>query len=829
MFGLAMRTLRFRKGGFLGTFVALFFGAALVLASAGLMETGIRTAVPPQRMTAADLQVVAPQTFEMPREAGSSDDPKIKYETAELTERVRLDRDLVVAARGVSGVRDAVPYVSFPVRVTGSPVSTGLGWDATRVGHYRLDGAEPRAGQVVVAPGMARPGDRVTVVARGSAREFTVSGSADMPGTEAALFFAAADVPALSGQSGVDSVAVVAEPGTDLTGLAERLGHLRPAGELDVLADDDRGLAELPEARTMSTGLIALAGVTGGLAMMVAMFVVASTLGLSVQQRGRELALLRAIGTTPGQLRRMVLSEAMVVAVFATLLGCIPGRFLGKVLYEQLAQRGVVPPEMAFHQGWIPMVITVGAGLLTALGAAYLTARRAGRTRPTEALADAALETRWLSVPRAIIAALAFGGGLALLIVTITVMDGPIAASTAGPSVMLWAIAVALTAPALTKAVLGLVRWPLRAFAGIPGELGLLNARARTVRLAAAVVPIMLAVGVTTANIYLQTTMGQQSREAYAATLRSDAVIASTSGGLPRDLLARARHTPGVTAASELVTSRVFVIDPIPDSSEDDGYPVQGVGGDIAETTALTVTGGSLDRLVGATGAFPDSLELKVGERVRVRLGDGAVQDVTVAATFTGVTGFETVLMPADLVLPHTTNGLPGQILLRGDVSAAAALAASVPGAIVGDRATLTAAFEEKQAVGEWVNYILVGMIMAYTVISVVNTLVMATVKRRREFGLQRLTGSSRGQVLRMMGMEALVIALIGVVLGTLVSAATLVPFTLTSAGTIWPTGPLWVYLSIIGGMSLLVVLATLLPTWTATRTRPVDAASLPD
>ena len=53
------------------------------------------------------------------------------------------------------------------------------------------------------------------------------------------------------------------------------------------------------------------------LAAFVAIFVVASTFALSVQQRHRELALFRAIGCTPRQVRRMVAGEALLVSIAA--------------------------------------------------------------------------------------------------------------------------------------------------------------------------------------------------------------------------------------------------------------------------------------------------------------------------------------------------------------------------------------------------------------------------------------------------------------------------------------------------------------------------------
>lgn len=61
----------------------------------------------------------------------------------------------------------------------------------------------------------------------------------------------------------------------------------------------------------------------------------------------------------------------------------------------------------------------------------------------------------------------------------------------------------------------------------------------------------------------------------------------------------------------------------------------------------------------------------------------------------------------------------------------------------------------------------MVGLFLVYAAISMVNTLVLHTAHRRREFGLQRLIGSTRGQIMRMMTVEALLVAVIGSVLGT--------------------------------------------------------------
>lgn len=142
----------------------------------------------------------------------------------------------------------------------------------------------------------------------------------------------------------------------------------------------------------------------------------------------------------------------------------------------------------------------------------------------------------------------------------------------------------------------------------------------------------------------------------------------------------------------------------------------------------------------------------------------------------------------------------------------------------VADRSALTAAHGEQQQTQAWVNYLLVGMILAYTAISVVNTLVLATAQRRWEFALLRLTGFTRGQVLRMMTMEGVLVAVIGIALGTAVSITTLVPFSVAASDSVTPSGPPWIYLAVIGTAAVLTLTATLLPTWQALRSHPAAA-----
>ncbi|MFC4854751.1 ABC transporter permease [Actinophytocola glycyrrhizae] len=833
MLRIALRTLRFRKGAFVATFLAMTFGAVLVAACAGLMETGIRGEVPAQRLAAARFVVTGSQTWAMPKENPA--DPEEDGEAAYLPERVRLSGELVGEVARVPGVAAAVGEVSVPV-LAGEHRVEGRGWSSAALTPVSLvAGQVPATGEVVLGQGTgATLGERVELVVRGSAETFTVSGL--VPGQ--AVFFADDQVARLAGHAGtVDLIGVLVEPGADPAAVSGGIGELLPGRNATLLSGDERGLAEFAGAEKAGENLIVLSAVFGGLATMVMLFVVSTTLGLSIQQRQRELALLRAIGTTPGQLRRMVVGETLFMAVFAAGAGLALGGLFGAWLFDRLAGNGIVPTAMTYHSGWVPMVVASGAVLAGSFLGALIAGRKAARTRPTEALADAAIQRRWLSWVRVLLAVLAFGGGIALFIVTIAVMTGPIAASTAGPSVMLWAIALALVSPGVTKVALAVLRWPVRAFTGTAGHLATLSARTRAVRMAAVVTPIMLATGVATANIYLQTTSTAVANAAFADNLRADLVLTSRTG-IQGDVLDEVRSVPGVTAASEFATSTVFVAKPHDPALSEDGWTVQGVTGAAAtETTAVTPSSGSLTDLTGDTVALPAAhaatLGKDVGDTITVLMGDRAEVPVRIVALYPAPEGFETLLMPASLVAGHTTSGLPTQIMIRtGDPAAATAALAPVlaghPGLAVVDRDALVAGHAKDQELGAWINYLMAGMIIAYTAISVVNSLVMATTARRREFGLQRLTGSTRGQLLRMMTVEAGMATVIGVALGTLVAGMTLMPFTLVTDGSLLPKGPIEVYLGVVGAAALLTFGSTMVATWASLRTRPVEAAVAP-
>ncbi|MEU1159358.1 hypothetical protein ABZ372_00470 [Streptomyces sp. NPDC005921] len=212
MIGLALRSLKFYKGGFVASFIALFFGAAIVIACGGLLETGVRELAAPQRLQAAPIVLTGDQGY-----PGSN---KV------FRERVRLDASAVSKAEAVSGVRAAVPDISVPAVVVpaggkGGVTVTGHGWDSARLGPYRLvQGSAPSAaGQIALdsrlaARAGAKAGDQVTLGVHGTLAAYRVTGLVSGPGAAGTLFLADTDAARLAPQQGtVDSIGVLTRPG----------------------------------------------------------------------------------------------------------------------------------------------------------------------------------------------------------------------------------------------------------------------------------------------------------------------------------------------------------------------------------------------------------------------------------------------------------------------------------------------------------------------------------------------------------------------------------------------------------------------------------------
>ncbi|MFG2630417.1 ABC transporter permease [Streptomyces sp. NPDC048473] len=771
--GLARAAVRFKPSSFVGTFVALLLAAAIVSACGILLETGLRASVPADRYAKAPVVVAADQQIHLM--VGSGDE---KNDAGALVpDTARLPESLVGKAASAPGAAAAIGDVSYSVQQDNTPL-TAHGWGSTALtGTRLLTGDAPGAGEVVVPTGTkGRVGENITLDTPAGAREFRIAGTT---ATDATVWFADRQAVQLSGHPGrVDAIAVLAADGTSADTLADQVrkavGHTADA---KVHTGDGRGGVEdasLASAKELLTGL---GGSFGGIAAMVAVFTAAGTVALSVGQRSREFALLRAIGATPRQLRRTIATESMLIAPLAGALGCLPGIALARWWFGQLRDRGAIPEAVGLHVSWLPLTIATAATMLTALSAGYFAARRPSKTKPGLALAQSAVERPpfgWIRTPLGI-AALIGGGVFAGVAASTTGGD---AANAALGVVMLFMLAVGLLGPLIARICAAVIGLPLRA-TGAPGSLAAANSRTNSRRLASAITPIVLAMAFSSTLVFMHTSedrvIAHQQRDAITADH-----IVSAPAGLASDATARAAATPGVSTAVGLLRGSVLVPTGSGGGRMLQNTSAQGVigsGGDLAKVQDLDVRTGSLTGLRPGTVAIDTTLagstELGTGDRLALRLPDGTKASPKIVAVYGRGLGTSIVTLPAADLKGHVTSPYASDLLVRATPAAAQKLTAL---GTVTDRSGYAAAQDQNRELNAWANTVMAAVLGGFAAVAAVNTLVMTVLDRRRELTMLRLIGSTRRQVMGMIRREALLVTVAGAVLGTAIALATLIP-----------------------------------------------------
>ncbi|QNE17341.1 ABC transporter permease [Kribbella qitaiheensis] len=599
--------------------------------------------------------------------------------------------------------------------------------------------------------------------------------------------------------------------------------------------DDDPRNVRVPLDGADVSGLQTVLSLVGGICGFITIFVIASTFAFAVASRRREVGLLRLIGATPRQIRRMVLGEAFMVALAASLTGAVLAQLATPLLLARASYTELAPVKLEAASPWVPLAITVAIGLVVALLGARSAARRAGRVGPVEALREAALEPPRIGVVR-ILFGLIFLAGSITLLALIRPGTGEAVIPLAMFTPMFLVIALTLLAPLVVPWIGRLWAIPLVRWTNASGRLARSNVVAAPRRSASLAAPI-LSISAIAGSMVLTLSF---AADANSATIRDTltAPLVITAAENPGDLRERILATPGVAVADGGIPVGIIRKD------ADDAELESGEGIDpalAARTRALTPITGDLTQLTGKTVAIGKEMaglgHYKIGSEVSVVYTDRTTDALRVVAILRDAQGVNSsMLVPQDLARQHAPEAQPEHwFVLPADGVDPGQLQARLDQQLTGTGAHVVRAeaWEREQDEGlrkgnQFGLILLLGPAAIYSAIAIANTLLMGSLQRRHEFVTSRLLGATPAQIRRMVLWESSLVGAAALTLGTVITTTVgiLLRHAMTEGLHDVPTTIPWALLLGIGTLCLVLATgaATAPTAFILRRTSPADA-----
>jgi putative ABC transport system permease protein len=698
----------------------------------------------------------------------------------------RLDGSLADTVASVDGVDDVALRINGYAQVVGpdgQPVGDasknpafGSNWvTVDDLNPYELSSGDAPAGddEIVIDKASAQkagyePGDMATVLTKGEPRQFTIAGiatfgTADSPaGATAVLFTDAAAQQLLAAPHEADAIAVTADDGVSQGDVAARI-RAAVGNDVEVItgaalvAEDQASLAA--DFAAFDTMLLMFALV----AVFVGAFTINNTFSITVAQRTREMAMLRAIGASRRQVKRAVLTEAVAIGALASAGGLAAGIGVAAGLRAMLSAFGIDLPDGPIVISPAAMIASFTVGLTVTVLSAWLPARRAARIAPIAALRDVAVDRSAFSVRRAIVGSLITVAGVS------SVLNGLASDALAlvGLGALATLVGVSVLGPLLARPVARLFGTPLR-LRGLSGEIATRNAMRNPKRTARTAASLMIGVGlvafITVFAASVKSSTAGSLDEEFRGTHIVQAGGFDSSSGLSPELADELRATPGVDAVAQARTSPAVV-----DGSVTDAFSAFDAT-TIDELFALGSVEGDLDAL-GADGiavSTDQALEQgwTIGSTVPVTLPAGDATFVVEAIYPGGTDWVGSQFVDLEAFRAHGAEELDARVYVSGDETAITTAATDYASAEVLDKDAFLDDVNAEIDTILSLTYALLALAVVIALLGIANTLALSIFERTRELGLLRAVGMDRSQVRSSIRWEAIIVAVFGTALG---------------------------------------------------------------
>lgn len=686
------------------------------------------------------------------------------------------------------GVALASPAVDVQASLPGHAESLRIvGLDPFRATRLRIGVAPPPSGspwelldpnRLYLSPAAARwlrlrPGDSLRVQVGLRAVTLRVAGilPTPAPGQRLGVMDIAGAQWHFERLGRLDRVDLRLRPGVNAAEFKRRVAPQLPPGLLLAApAAGERQAANLSRAYRVNLTVLSL------IALFTGAFLVFATLAMAVLRRRAQLALLRVLGVTRGQMVGLLLAEGLLIGVLGALLGAAAGWELAalglRVLGGDLGGGyfAGVSPRLQVNPLTLAVFFMLGVGV--ALLGAWAPAWETARTAPAAALKGGDIERALGRLARLWPGLTLLGLG-ALLTLAPPVRGLPIFGYLA---IALLLLGVVLLLPRLLSAFSG--RLPLPANA--PGQIAIAQLRGAPGQAAVAVAAIVVSFSLMVAMAVMVSSFRDSVNDWLAAVLPADLYLrASQSLGSahfgPADQV-RIAATPGVARAAFLRVQNLYLNadkPPVALIARDftPGSPRNG----LPLVAAYRLRPGDPPP-VYVSEALRDLYGMRPGERVVLPIG-GKRRAFTVAgvwrdyarqwgsivmqrALYAALTGDRDA---TDAALWLAPGADPRTVIqnLRRSLPLGQTIEIRTPGEI---RRISLRIFDRSFAI----TYVLEAVAVLIGLFGIANGFSAQAVARRAEFGMLRHLGMDRGQILRMLALEAGLLSGLGVLLGLL-------------------------------------------------------------
>ena len=523
-------------------------------------------------------------------------------------------------------------------------------------------------------------------------------------------------------------------------------------------------------------------------AMFVGSFIIMNSFAMSVRQRVKEFALLRAVGASPGSVFGIVFLQAVVIGIVGSALGVAAGAGLLAGLAKMLDTMGMPLLEGTGLTAPI-IVISLVVGLAVTIIGALLPAREAALTHPVEAMRGVSGSREKSLVLRTIIGGLLLAAGAAAVAAAWVNEDLEQRQLIMGLGAGGVVLGLLIVSPTLARPVVAVLGLPFRMLRP-SGRLALRNIVHNPRRTANTSGALMVGMALVCAGATLAASFSASTADEIDKSLKADFLVqpATMSSSNTKLSSEKAKELAAIDGVKETSSYTLYVNAVTkPDGSQNPAATSLVIDpATYSSAYDIRVTSGSLSDLDATHVAVNKNENLKMGDKVTLTGPNGSVE-ATVGAIVDpkgiGGTYFYSPKVaaavgswtsPGTSTDPDHVLDAPLGMLLTLEDGANLDTVRHKAEDIVADtyQYSVNDASQLSDKVGQRINqmlavlYGLLGLSIVIAILGIVNTLVLSVSERTREIGLMRAVGLGKTQLSGEIITESVLTSLYGTVLG---------------------------------------------------------------